>query len=201
MFYKIIRAIFRFLIFFLMPTKVIGGEGLDRKGRYILACNHQTAMDIPLLIAKCPRVINFMAKSLFFEGRPVLGYFFRKMHAFPVHSASSDLKSLKHAIDVLNKDEVLGIFPQGRRIKQSPVVNREEMFSGMAFISLKAKADIIPVMFMRPPMVLKRNVLKVGEPIKYEDYKERRLKQDTLDEITDVLAERMNGLLEGEELK
>ena len=102
---------------------------------------------------------------------------------------------------MLNKDEVLGIFPQGRRIKQSPVVNREEMFSGMAFISLKAKADIIPVMFMRPPMVLKRNVLKVGEPIKYEDYKERRLKQDTLDEITDVLAERMNGLLEGEESK
>lgn len=37
MFYKFIRAIFRFLIFFLMPTKVIGGEGLDRK-RQIYTC-------------------------------------------------------------------------------------------------------------------------------------------------------------------
>lgn len=198
MFYKIIRAIFRFLIVFLMPTKVIGGEKLDREGRYILACNHQTYLDIPMLIAKCPRVINFMAKALFFEGRPVLGFFFRKMHAFPVHPASSDLKSLKHAIEVLNKDEVLGIFPQGRRVKESPVVKREEMYSGMAFIALKAKADIIPVMFMRPPLVLKRNVMKVGEPIKYEDYKDRRLKQDTLDEITDELCARMNGLLHEE---
>ncbi len=199
MFYKIIRAIFRFLIVFLMPTKVIGGEKLDREGRYILACNHQTYLDIPMLIAKCPRVINFMAKALFFEGRPVLGFFFRKMHAFPVHPASSDLKSLKHAIEVLNKDEVLGIFPQGRRVKESPVVKREEMYSGMAFIALKAKADIIPVMFMRPPLVLKRNVMKVGEPIKYEDYKDRRLKQDTLDEITDELCARMNSLLHEEE--
>ena len=199
MFYKIIRAIFRFLIVFLMPTKVIGGEKLDREGRYILACNHQTYLDIPMLIAKCPRVINFMAKALFFEGRPVLGFFFRKMLAFPVHPASSDLKSLKHAIEVLNKDEVLGIFPQGRRVKESPVVKREEMYSGMAFIALKAKADIIPVMFMRPPLVLKRNVMKVGEPIKYEDYKDRRLKQDTLDEITDELCARMNSLLHEEE--
>ncbi|HJA68954.1 MAG TPA: 1-acyl-sn-glycerol-3-phosphate acyltransferase [Firmicutes bacterium] len=199
MFYKIIRAIFRFLIVFLMPTKVIGGEKLDREGRYIFACNHQTYLDIPMLIAKCPRVINFMAKALFFEGRPVLGFFFRKMHAFPVHPASSDLKSLKHAIEVLNKDEVLGIFPQGRRVKESPVVKREEMYSGMAFIALKAKADIIPVMFMRPPLVLKRNVMKVGEPIKYEDYKDRRLKQDTLDEITDELCARMNSLLHEEE--
>lgn len=199
MFYKIIRAIFRFLIVFLMPTKVIGGEKLDREGRYILACNHQTYLDIPMLIAKCPRVINFMAKALFFEGRPVLGFFFRKMHAFPVHLASSDLKSLKHAIEVLNKDEVLGIFPQGRRVKESPVVKREEMYSGMAFIALKAKADIIPVMFMRPPLVLRRNVMKVGEPIKYEDYKDRRLKQDTLDEITDELCARMNSLLHEEE--
>ncbi len=199
MFYKIIRAIFRFLIVFLMPTKVIGEEKLDREGRYILACNHQTYLDIPMLIAKCPRVINFMAKALFFEGRPVLGFFFRKMHAFPVHPASSDLKSLKHAIEVLNKDEVLGIFPQGRRVKESPVVKREEMYSGMAFIALKAKADIIPVMFMRPPLVLKRNVMKVGEPIKYEDYKDRRLKQDTLDEITDELCARMNSMLHEEE--
>lgn len=199
MFYKIIRAIFRFLIVFLMPTKVIGGEKLDREGRYILACNHQTYLDIPMLIAKCPRVINFMAKALFFEGRPVLGFFFRKMHAFPVHPASSDLKSLKHAIEVLNKDEVLGIFPQGRRVKESPVVKREEMYSGMAFIALKAKADIIPVMFMRPPLVLKRNAMKVGEPIKYEDYKDRRLKQDTLDEITDELCARMNSMLHEEE--
>ncbi len=199
MFYKIIRAIFRFLIVFLMPTKVIGGEKLDREGRYILACNHQTYLDIPMLIAKCPRVINFMAKALFFEGRPVLGFFFRKMHAFPVHPASSDLKSLKHAIEVLNKDEVLGIFPQGRRVKEGPAVKRGEMYSGMAFIALKARADIIPVMFMRPPLVLKRNVMKVGEPIKYEDYKDRRLKQDTLDEITDELCARMNSLLHEEE--
>ncbi len=116
-----------------------------------------------------------------------------------MHPASSDLKSLKHAIEVLNKDEVLGIFPQGRRVKESPVVKREEMYSGMAFIALKAKADIIPVMFMRPPLVLRRNVMKVGEPIKYEDYKDRRLKQDTLDEITDELCARMNSLLHEEE--
>ena len=32
--------------------------------------------------------------------------------------------------------------------------------------------------------------MKVGEPIKYEDYKDRRLKQDTLDEITDELCAR-----------
>ena len=76
------------------------------------------------------------------------------------------------------------------------MIDRGEMFSGMAFIALKAKSDIIPVMFTRPPLVFRRNILKVGEPIKYEDYKERRLKQDVLEEITDELCTRMNGLLE-----
>ena len=41
--------------------------------------------------------------------------------------------------------------------------------------------------------------MKVGEPIKYEDYKDRRLKQDTLDEITDELCARMNSMLHEEE--
>ncbi len=92
MFYKIIRAIFRFLIVFLMPTKVIGGEKLDREGRYILACNHQTYLDIPMLIAKCPRVINFMAKALFFEGRPVLGFFFQENARFSRASGKQRFK-------------------------------------------------------------------------------------------------------------
>ena len=196
MFYKFIRGIFRVLSVFLLPTKVIGKETLRRDGSYILACNHQTAMDIPSLMVACPRVIHFMAKSEFFE-KPLLGKLFRKMLVFPVHTATADMQAIRQGINVLRQGEVLGIFPQGTRRKNKPILKREEVFGGVALIALKARTTIIPAMFERSPLIFRRNVLHIGQPIDLSCYEGQKINQEILDRITDDYTAKMNCLLEG----
>ncbi len=196
MFYRFIRAVFRVLAAVLMPTKVIGRERLKREGGYILVCNHQTAMDIPALMAACPRTIHFMAKSTFFD-KPVVGFLFKKLHAFPVHSNTADMQAIRQGIKVLKQGEVLGVFPQGTRRKYRPILLRQEVYGGVALLALKAQAVIVPAMFEKSPLLFQRNVLHVGEEIDLKKYAGEKINQELLERVTDEYTEAMNRLLAG----
>ena len=65
MFYDCIRAVLKVLAFVLMPVRVYGRENLDREGAYILACNHQSYMDVPCLIIADKRRIRLWRGPLF----------------------------------------------------------------------------------------------------------------------------------------
>lgn len=194
MFYRFIRRMFIILASVIMPIRVVGRENINRAGGYILACNHQTSMDIPALIVSCKRTIHFMAKSSFFDHK-ILGYFFSKMKAFPVHTKTGDVESLRHAMKVLKGEQVLGIFPQGRRVKSSPVIKREDLLSGIALIALKTRVPIVPCMLEKKPLLFRRNTLHVGEAITMDKYQGRRVNNDLLQEVTNELFDAMMALL------
>lgn len=194
MLYRFIKGFFRILMAVIMPVKVVGKENFI-SGKCIITCNHQTFLDIPCLIAHCPNEIYFMAKSSLFEKSKLLSYLFKKMHAFPVKTQSADITSLRHAVGVLKEGKTLGIFPQGTRIKQSPYIDRNQVFSGPAFIALKAKADIVPCMLERAPVIFRRNTLYVGKPIRISDLPADMSAQEKTEKLTDIITEAMNSLL------
>ena len=194
MFYRVIRRIFLILSPVIMPVKVYGRENINREGKYIIACNHQSYMDIPSLIIACRRQIFFMAKATLFRHR-ILGYLFKKMGAFPVNTGTSDIDSLKHAIKVLREEKVLGIFPQGTRVQDSPLIRREDILSGVALIALKTGADIVPCVFERRPLLFRINRLHVGKPIELKQYAGRRVNSGLLDELCDRLYSAMDEIM------
>lgn len=99
---------FRFLF---RPT-IIGAENIPEDGRIILAGNHTHFMDCITVAASTKRVVHFLGKSELLE--PPLKRYFEPFGLIPVHRGQRDKAALSSAIEVLEDDKVIGIFPEGK---------------------------------------------------------------------------------------
>lgn len=93
------------------PT-VIGAEHIPESGRVILAGNHTHFMDCILVACSTKRVVHFLGKSELLE--PPLRRYFEPFGVIPVHRGQKDKAALASAIEVLEDDKVIGIFPEGK---------------------------------------------------------------------------------------
>lgn len=111
LFYKIVRPLLKWLFRIYFHPKYIGLENIPKKGRFILAANHKNNMDSILLISSTKRVVHFLGKiELFKDWRR---HIYRNMGIIPVNRKIHDKDALYTAIECLNKDMVIGIFPEG----------------------------------------------------------------------------------------
>jgi 1-acyl-sn-glycerol-3-phosphate acyltransferase len=91
-----------------------GSENIAMDGGVIISSNHITNFDIfPMQIAY-PRPIFFMGKAELFRF-PVLDALFRHLGAFPVYRGEKDAWAMRHARQVLDRRQTLGMFPEGTR--------------------------------------------------------------------------------------
>lgn len=168
--YKTFRGLMLHVVF---PTKIVRRCGEFPEGKLLLCCNHLSAADVILLIAACPRQLRFMAKKELFSV-PVLGWLIRTMGAFPVDRAGGNVGALKKGVQLLNEEEVVGIFPQGTRCKGAdPRTTVGKLHGGMALMAERTHAPIIPVSIETKGYVIKpfkRNVLSFGAPVAYGEY-------------------------------
>lgn len=109
--YKMLRPIITFLVKILFKPTIIGKENIPQEGKFVLAGNHTNYLDCVLLISCTKRVVHFMAKDELSKG--ILGKFFKSMGLIFVNRRTKDKKSLSFAIEYLNKNKVIGIFPEG----------------------------------------------------------------------------------------
>ena len=132
------RAVFRPLYGF----EVIGREKVPPSGRLIIVSNHISWMD-PLVLgaALIERQIFFMAKKELFD-KPFVGKFIERLDAFPVDRGSSDRKSLRHALSLLEDEKIVGIYPEGTRTESGSM---REWQPGVALLAAKSRAPIVPV--------------------------------------------------------
>lgn len=100
--------LFRFLF---KPT-YIGTEKIPESGRVVLAGNHVHFMDCITLASSTNRVVHFLGKSELLE--PPLKRYFEPFGVIPVHRGQKDKAALASAIEVLEDDKVIGIFPEGK---------------------------------------------------------------------------------------
>lgn len=136
-------TVLSYIVYKKMTVK--GKENIPKDGALILACNHIAFSDPAIIVAHFPRTIHFMAKSELFENY-FKAAFVRNMNAFPVVRNHSDRNALRYAKDVINKGWVLGIFPEGQRIRKS---SPTEAKSGVAYLARITGADVLPVCIYR----------------------------------------------------
>ena len=110
-FYKVVRVIASFLIRLLFHPKVKGLENIPKTGRIVLAGNHTRFLDPVMLVGIVKRPIHFLAKKELFDG--CLSFLVKGMGCVPVNRKIHDKSALNSAIDYLNKDLCVGIFPEG----------------------------------------------------------------------------------------
>lgn len=158
------------------PT-ITGLEHIPTTGSAILASNHQAVTDSFFLPLLCPRQITFLAKQEYFTGTGVIGglqrWFFTSVGQVPIDRSSAN--AAQAAIDtgmaILNRGDLLGIYPEGTRSPDGRIYKGK---TGMAFMALGAKTPIVPVAMigtraanpigswiLRPAKV----GIRIGEPI------------------------------------
>jgi len=140
---------------FLFRWQVSGLENVPDGGA-IIAPNHQSFWDIPLVgLALFNRRTHFMAKSELFQN-PLFGWFIRNLLAFPVKRGAPDRAAVRHAIDMLKQGDLVAIFPEGTRSKTGKLGAAEP---GLSLIAAKAEVLVVPVAITGTRDIFSRNSL------------------------------------------
>ncbi len=156
MLYRLLRGIGKLILFLLFRVEIKGEEIVPRKGPLIIAINHISTMDPPVLGIVFPRMIHFFAADDLFR-IPVIGWFIRHMGVIPVNRREKDFRSLKRAITLLKKGEIVAIFPQGG-IPPPESPKRYEIKPGVAYLAMKTGVPILCVCISGTDRAMPRGV-------------------------------------------
>ncbi|MBE0480866.1 MAG: 1-acyl-sn-glycerol-3-phosphate acyltransferase [Dehalococcoidia bacterium] len=140
-FYHLATATMKTLLTALTRWEVHGKRNVPRKGPLIVVSNHLTIVDPPLLGASIPRVVNFMAKEELYRtwfSRTVVEAY----RAFPVHRGRLDRGAFREALNRLQNNLVVGMFPEGQRSSDQKLQSPQ---FGAALLALRAGAPLLPV--------------------------------------------------------
>lgn len=150
------------------PT-VIGAENIPESGRIVLAGNHTHFMDCILVACSTKRVVHFLGKSELLE--PPLKRYFEPFGVIPVHRGSKDKAALSSAIEVLEDDKVIGIFPEGKvKLKSEAEFTITPFKFGAVKMANQANSKIVPFSITgKYKMFRKRIRIEFFEPVTVSD--------------------------------
>ncbi len=141
------RCIFK--LFF--GLEIQGREHFPKKGPFILASNHLSNLDPPVLASSAPRKVGFLAKQELFKNK-FFALYLKDVGAVSLVRNSSDIKALRQAISIL-KEKPLLIFPQGSRER-----SLDEASSGVGFLAKRSKAPIVVAKISGTDRILPKGV-------------------------------------------
>jgi len=136
MFYRASTALVYCYLKALFNLKIEGKESVPKKGPFILAANHLSNLDPPLLATVSPRKVGFLAKEELFKSK-IAAFYFKGAGVMPLKRGQSDIRAVRLALKLL-KSKPLTIFPQGARGGSMEAAN-----SGVGFLCKKAKVPVI----------------------------------------------------------
>lgn len=194
---------FRALYKFYFRWRVYNPERVPESGPVILAANHTSFIDPPLVGAGLKRDINYLARESLFRF-PVMGTILRSWNSVPVDREGGGAAGLRKILDRLLAGGAIILFPEGTRSRDGKL---QPARSGIGLTVIKSSAVVIPVRvfgtyeaygrhhrFPRP----RRVAVKYGEPMRFEALRQEarncskaRLKeiyQQSADEIMAAIA-------------
>lgn len=125
---------------FLLRHRVVGKEHIPRKGPIILACNHISFWDPPLVGAWFNRTLHYLAKQELFENR-VFGAMLTAYNCIPIQRGPQARSALRGAEGVLDHGGAILIFPEGTRSKSGSLLPPRAGISHLAAVS---RAPVVP---------------------------------------------------------
>ena len=192
MIYQILKVIGTPIIYLLFFPKIIGRKNTRIKGRAVIISNHLSMWD-PLFIAVMfRRQIYWMGKIELFKNWFVR-FFFGIVKTFPVRRGEGDLPAIRHAFKILREEKLLGIFPEGTRIKSGYMSKFEP---GTAMIALKNDAPIIPIYIKGDYRIFHRMTMVIDKPVRLSDYVGGKISTATVNHATEFLENKLKDMKE-----
>ncbi|MBK8870557.1 MAG: 1-acyl-sn-glycerol-3-phosphate acyltransferase [Elusimicrobia bacterium] len=135
------HRMFRILYAVVWRCTVHGREHVPAAGPVLLACNHASFADPPLVGSSLDRPLYFMAKEELFR-IPLFGAVLRGVHAFPVRRSRGDVGAFRTAQRLLAAGGALILFPEGRR-RRDGVLGPPK--AGVGWLAIQSGAPVVPV--------------------------------------------------------
>ncbi len=198
MFYKIIRFIARILIKLLFfveynNKKAVTGDCIE--SGLVLAANHISMIDPFFIACALKRQVHYMSKAELFKSK-ILAWFLRKINAFPVDRSKADINAVKTALSILKNGNILGIFPEGRRV--APDESQDAKLGAVQF-AFKTKCPIVPVGIHSKGGTIglfKKVTVTFGEPIYLDKIGIVDSKNESMHKASDYVMEQIRVLAE-----
>lgn len=168
-----------------LRMRVRGHENIPATGAVLVVCNHISQVDPPVLgIATLPRRTHYMAKSELFT-IPLLRRIVYRMGAFPVERGGADRRALRLARDVLERGDLLLVFPEGRRYLDGRL---RPGLTGAGSLGLLPDVTVVPAAVWGSHRFLRRVTVVFGAPLDLSDIPPGPRGRRTRDAIDRMMA-------------
>ena len=164
-----------------LGLEVYGTQNIPRTPGLVVASNHFSTFDPPVIGSLAQREIHFMAKKELFESQP-MRWLAEHLMAFPVDRSRSDMRAIKEALRYLKEGLAVGIFPQGTRKAAN-----KDAHGGAAFLAQRAGVPLLPAAIWREGRNFR---VAFGEPIT-----PRGRSREEMSALTSELMARIDALL------
>jgi 1-acyl-sn-glycerol-3-phosphate acyltransferase len=136
----VLKAVFRLIFHILGRVKVIGVENIPYGKPYVVAMNHISIYDPPLIAAFWPEVLEIVGASDVFY-KPGQGQLLKAYGVIPVHRGEYDRAILQRIVSIIKSGYPLLIAPEGGR---SHVTAMRRAYPGIAYIVEETGVPVVP---------------------------------------------------------
>ncbi len=191
-------SFFRLLYKFYFRWSVYHAERVPLSGPVILASNHASFLDPPLVGAGVRRSINYLGRDTLFRF-PVVGFLLHKCQVVPVNREGGGASGLKAILERLLAGGAIILFPEGTRTRNGQL---QPARSGIGLTVIKSNAPVVPARVFGTYEAYGRHItiprpyrvaVKYGQPMDFEALRKeaRTCSKDRLKKIYQEVADQI----------
>jgi len=161
----------------------VGGLENVPDGPIIIAGNHVSYVDGLLLWAlqkKYRHQTHFLIKREMYDAIPPLGWMFHQIGSILVERGTADRRMISDCEKLLKAGDSLGIFPEGRRVRDKGEGELGEALAGIAFLAIRSNVPIVPAGIVGTGQIMKhlprlpKVFVRIGKPLYPEQFEGAR---------------------------
>lgn len=142
MFYEALRRFVQLLFNLLTRVEVIGLENVPEQGAALLAVNHLSRIDPPLVFALLKRRDATVLAADKYKKNPLFRLAIESVGGIWINRDEADFNALREALHHLQQGGLLGIAPEGTRSRSGALIQAK---TGIAYLADKAGVPVVPI--------------------------------------------------------
>ncbi len=157
----------------LAPAAAYGVDRIPREGGAVMAANHFSGIDHPLIGVLCPRPLHFLAKAELMD-IPGLGPLLRWLGVFGVRRGEGDREAVRRARELVRQGQLVCIHVEGTRQRFG---HPGPLHPGALMIAMQERVPVIPCAvdtFGWSPLNRRKCAVVWGDPIAVDDLPRNR---------------------------